>query len=131
MVGVCCFMAVSFMKLTSCKKQKSSLYKYIFSLIFLLPNISPVCFLCCICTSNVFDLFDCISILNLLTLSMFVYLKERRDFAMREIIYDLLCVGKPTKIFAPEVNREAARLACNILAVLIVQAMNYSKLLLT
>ena len=30
--------------------------------------------------------------------------QERRDFAMRDIIYDLLCVGKPTKVFAPEVS---------------------------
>lgn len=33
------------------------------------------------------------------------FLQERLDFAMKEIIFDLLCVGKPIKtMFPPEVN---------------------------
>lgn len=36
----------------------------------------------------------------------FPTLQERLDFAMREIIFDLLCVGKPSKAFSlnPEVH---------------------------
>lgn len=34
------------------------------------------------------------------------FVQERLDFAMKEIIYDLLCVGKPAKAFSlnPEVR---------------------------
>lgn len=36
----------------------------------------------------------------------FPTLQERLDFAMREILFDLLCVGKPAKAFSlnPEVQ---------------------------
>lgn len=34
------------------------------------------------------------------------FLQERLDFAMKEVIFDLLCVGKPAKAFSlnPEVH---------------------------
>lgn len=38
---------------------------------------------------------------------MFIFfLQERLDYAMKEIIFDLLCVGKPAKAFSlnPEVH---------------------------
>lgn len=37
---------------------------------------------------------------------LFLTLQEKLDFAMREIIFDLLCVGKPAKAFSlnPEVH---------------------------
>lgn len=36
----------------------------------------------------------------------FYFFQERLDFAMKEIIFDLLCVGKPAKAFSlnPEVR---------------------------
>ena len=39
-------------------------------------------------------------------LSFFSFFQERLDFAMKEIIFDLLCVGKPAKAFSlnPEVQ---------------------------
>ena len=40
-------------------------------------------------------------------LLLYWLLQERLDFAMKEIIYDLLCVGKSHKTFAinPEVKK--------------------------
>lgn len=37
---------------------------------------------------------------------VFYFFQERLDFAMKEIIFDLLCVGKPAKAFSlnPEVR---------------------------
>lgn len=37
---------------------------------------------------------------------MCIFLQERLDYAMKEIIFDLLCVGKPAKAFSlnPEVH---------------------------
>lgn len=39
-------------------------------------------------------------------ISSFFFLQERLDFAMKEVIFDLLCVGKPAKAFSlnPEVQ---------------------------
>lgn len=39
-------------------------------------------------------------------ISSFFILQERLDFAMKEVIFDLLCVGKPAKAFSlnPEVK---------------------------
>lgn len=39
-------------------------------------------------------------------LACFYFFQERLDFAMKEIIFDLLCVGKPAKAFSlnPEVR---------------------------
>ncbi len=39
-------------------------------------------------------------------LILFLILQERLDFAMKEVIFDLLCVGKPAKAFSlnPEVK---------------------------
>lgn len=41
-----------------------------------------------------------------LFISCWFFFKERLDFAMKEIIFDLLCVGKPAKAFSlnPEVR---------------------------
>lgn len=38
--------------------------------------------------------------------TFFLSFQERLDFAMKEIIFDLLCVGKPAKAFSlnPEVH---------------------------
>lgn len=40
----------------------------------------------------------------------FPFFQERLDFAMKEIVFDLLCVGRPAKIFlshGPEVKHAA------------------------
>ena len=42
-------------------------------------------------------------LLFIIDLNNFVF-QERLDFAMREIIYDLLSVGKPIRGFSPEVS---------------------------
>lgn len=42
---------------------------------------------------------------HLSELLLFVLLQERLDFAMKEIVFDLLSVGRPIKIIlTPEVN---------------------------
>lgn len=43
-----------------------------------------------------------------MSLQLFWLLKERLDFAMKEIIYDLLCVSKSHKTFTinPEVEQK-------------------------
>lgn len=52
-----------------------------------------------------------------ITLNIFfplISLQERLDFAMKEIIFDLLCVGKPAKAFSlnPEVRVQHSLVCC-------------------